>query len=89
MKIPKNPTGLKRIMPNDPIPAVQSDDEPLIRETLSRDPSEPASNLGRETPGNPDVDEDEKADLERIVEEGVEGAQDDQMRAARARRSQD
>ncbi len=73
-------------MPNDPIPAVQSDDEPLIRETLSRDPSEPASNLGREVPGNPDVDDDEKADLERIVEEGVEGAQDDQERAARARR---
>ena len=86
MKIPPNPKGLKRIMPNDPIPAVQSDDEPLIRETLSRDPSEPASNLGREVPGNPDVDEDEKADLERIVEEGVEGAQDDQERAARAHR---
>jgi hypothetical protein len=86
MKIPANPKGMKRIMPNDPIPAVQSDDEPLIRETLSRDPSEPASNLGREVPGNPDVDDDEKADLERIVEEGVEGAQDDQERAARARR---
>ncbi len=88
MKIPKNPTGWKKIMPNDPIPAVQSDDEPPIRETLSRDPSEPASNLGSETPGNPDVMDDEKADLERIVEEGVEGATDDQIRAARSRRGE-
>jgi hypothetical protein len=88
MKIPKNPKGWKKVMPDDPTPPVVSDDEPLIRETLSRDPSEPASNLGREAPGNADVEDDEKADLERIVEEGVEGAQDDQMRAARSRREQ-
>lgn len=86
MKIPKNPKGFKREMPDDPIPPSISDDEPGIRPTLSRDPSEPASNLGRETPGNPDVENDEKADLEHIVEEGVEGAQDDLERAGRRNR---
>lgn len=77
-------------MPRDPIPPSISDDEPPIRETLTRDPSEPPSNLGRETPGNADVsdDGDEKKSLEHMVEEGVEGAQDDQMRADRSRKRQ-
>ena len=73
-------------MPEDKVPPGINDDEPPIRETLSRDPSEPPSNLGRESPGNADVQEDEKQGLEQIVEEGVEGATDEQMRAARGRR---
>jgi hypothetical protein len=85
MKIPKNPSDWNKLMPRDNVPPGINDDEPPIRETLSRDPSEPPSNLGRETPGNADVRVDEKLELEHIVEEGVEGATDDQMRAARAR----
>jgi hypothetical protein len=86
MKIPKNPVGWSRIMPRDKVPPGIGDDEPPIRETLSRDPSEPPSNLGREAPGIPDGEGDEKQQLEHTVEEGVEGAADEQMRAARARR---
>ena len=86
MRIPRNPKGLKRERPNDPVPASISDDEPMIRPTLSRDPSEPASNLGRPVPGNPDVENDEKADLEHIVEQGIEGAQDDLEREGRRNR---
>jgi hypothetical protein len=90
MKIPKNEGNWSKRMPSDPIPPSVSDDEPRISEGLARDPSEPASNLGKETVGNPDVseDDDEKKSLEHIVEEGVEGAQDDQMRGAQAHREQ-
>ena len=88
MKIPKNPKGWKKVMPDDPTPPVVNDDEPLIRETLSSDPSEPASNLGREAPGNADVEDDEKADLERIVEEGSKGRRTIRCVPPRSRREQ-
>jgi hypothetical protein len=48
---------------------------------LTRDPSEPPSNTGRQIPDHEGADE-QKA-VERLTEEGVEEAQHEQMLAAR------
>jgi len=69
--------GMKKPVPSDRR-------EPAITDSLSRDPSDPPANRGTETAGIPD--EDEKEDIERLVEEGVDVAQDDQMKAARQHR---
>ena|SRR5882724_1075803 len=52
---------------------------------LTRDPSEPISNYGSEKPGQ-EADDGQKA-TERLVIEGVEEAQHEQMVAARRRRN--
>lgn len=64
------------------LPATTVEDEEA-RSGLSRDPSEPPSITGRETPRLEGPDE-EKA-MERMALEGVEEAQHDQMLAARRR----
>lgn len=66
----------------DHLPATSVEDEEATG-GLSRDPSEPASITGRETPAREGPDE-EKA-VERMALEGVEEAQHDQMLAARRR----
>ena len=54
------------------------------RRSVSRDPSEPVSRRGRRTRTVPD--QDLQDGVERLVNEGVEEAQHDQMLAARRRR---
>lgn len=66
----------------DNLPATSVEDEDA-RGGMSRDPSEPASITGRETPAREGADE-EKA-IERMALEGVEEAQHDQMLASRRR----
>lgn len=66
----------------DNLPATTVEDDEA-RGGLTRDPSEPASITGRETPTHEGPDE-EKA-IERMALEGVEEAQHDQMLAARRR----
>lgn len=65
------------------LPDSTTEDEPIAR-TASRDPSEPVSDSGHEV--LPTETEDEKESLERLVSDGVEEAQHDQMVAARRRR---
>jgi hypothetical protein len=62
------------------LPAAVNEDEDSMQ-SMSRDPSEPISDRGRQTPDYIEVDE--KTDLEKITLEGVEEAQHDQMVAAR------
>lgn len=59
-------------------------EEALARRGVSRDPSDPPAQRGRAR--RTDSATDPQADLERIVIEGVEEAQHDQMRAASRRR---
>lgn len=54
-------------------------------DSLSRDPSDPPANHGHQTPNY--EGQDEKVALERLVMEGVEEAQHDQMLAARRKSS--
>jgi hypothetical protein len=63
------------------LPDTQNEDLKTMQ-SMSRDPSDPMVNRGRQTPeyGN----EDEKADVERLALEGVEEAQHDQMLESRA-----
>ncbi len=65
------------------LPATTEDDGESIGE-LSRDPSNPPAFYGKSAPTN--EGDDEKQSLERIVLEGVEEAQHDQMLQARRRR---
>lgn len=65
------------------LPAVGPDDV-ASEDSLTRDPSDPPAHHGRQTPNFDGLDE-EKA-TERLVTEGVEEAQHDQMLAARAKR---
>jgi len=51
--------------------------------SVSRDPSEPPSDSGQQTPEREAADEE--SSRERLAEEGVEEAQHDQMIAARRR----
>jgi hypothetical protein len=66
------------------LPATGADDLSST-DSLSRDPSDPPAEHGRQTPNYDGVDE-EKA-MERLVVEGVEEAQHDQMFAARRKKS--
>ena len=54
-----------------------SDEDAEAVSSLSRDPSEPASNLGRQVPDR--EGEDEQQATERLVAEGVNEAEHDQM----------
>lgn len=65
------------------LPATGADDFSSTN-SLSRDPSDPPAEHGRQTPNYDGMDE-EKA-TERLVVEGVEEAQHDQMFAARRKK---
>jgi hypothetical protein len=67
----------------DDIPSVSDEDAQGIS-SLSRDPSEPASTPGRQIPDR--EGEDEQLATERLVAEGVNEAEHDQMVAARRKR---
>lgn len=62
------------------LPDTVNDDAETMQ-SMSRDPSDPMVDRGRQVPDY--VETDEKADLERIALEGVEEAQHDQMISAR------
>jgi hypothetical protein len=59
-------------------------EDAVAKRSVSRDPSDPPARRGRRT--RTDSGADPQTDLERIVVEGVEEAQHDQMRAASRRR---
>jgi hypothetical protein len=56
-------------------------------DSLSRDPSDPPANRGKQIPDQEEPDDDETAQSERLVEEGVDEAEHDQMLAARRKRN--
>jgi hypothetical protein len=62
------------------LPAAINEDAESMQ-SMSRDPSDPMVDRGRQTPEY--VEGDEKTDLEKITLEGVEEAQHDQMVSAR------
>lgn len=68
----------RRELAGDQLPST-TDDAPAI--ALTRDPSDPPSDTGRQTPDLEGPDEAEAT--ERLVEEGIEEAQHDQMLEAR------
>jgi hypothetical protein len=81
-------TGEDRVRANqefagDDLPPLTDDDAQGIS-SLSRDPSEPASEPGHQVPNQ--ETEDEEFAAERLVTEGVNEADYDQMLAARKRR---
>jgi hypothetical protein len=63
------------------LPAALNEDAETSQ-SLSRDPSDPATDRGRQAPDY--VESDEDTSLQRLALEGVEEAQHDQMTAARA-----
>jgi|SRR6185369_9082736 len=82
-----NPTTADRLQAKhefrgDNLPPTIDEDSNSSR-ALTRDPSEPTSNFGSETP-NQEAD-DAQNNAERMVIEGVEEAQHEQMIAARRR----
>jgi hypothetical protein len=63
------------------LPPTVSQDADASMQSLSRDPSDPATDRGRQTPEYMDNDEEEA--VERLALEGVEEAQHEQMISAR------
>jgi hypothetical protein len=63
------------------LPAVVNEDADTTQ-SMSRDPSDPATDRGHQVPEY--IESDEDTSLQRLVQEGVEEAQHDQMTAARA-----
>jgi len=63
------------------LPAAMNEDADTMQ-SLSRDPSDPATDRGHQAPEY--VEQDEETDLQRLALEGVEEAQHDQMTASRA-----
>lgn len=63
---------------------VSGPDEVQSMESLSRDPSDPLTQRGKQIPNYDGTDEEKAA--ERLVTEGVEEAQHDQMYAARRKK---
>lgn len=61
-------------------PALNEDAD--TTQSMSRDPSDPATDRGRQTPDY--IEDDEDTSLQRLALEGVEEAQHDQMTAARS-----
>lgn len=61
-------------------PALNEDAD--TTQSLSRDPSDPATDRGRQTPDY--IEDDEGTSLQRLALEGVEEAQHDQMTASRS-----
>ncbi len=75
--MPKIPTTKPaKLLPNDDLPADLNENENSI-DSLSRDPSDPPANRGRQIPEYAEADEEEQ--IERTVLEGVEEAQHEQM----------
>ena len=68
------------------LPDTTSDDSASIARSLNRDPSDPVSNPGHQTPDHNNEGDDPDM-IERLAIEGVEEAQHDQMLAARRRHS--
>jgi hypothetical protein len=66
--------------------AVPGEDAAMV-DSLSRDPSDPPPNRGEQIPDQEEPDDDEEAQSERLVEEGVDEAEHDQMLAARRKRN--
>jgi len=66
------------------LPDTTSDDSASIARSLNRDPSDPVSVPGHQTPDHPNEGDDPDM-IERLAIEGVEEAQHDQMLAARRR----
>lgn len=73
----------ERELKGEDIPAGNDEDAEGVS-SLSRDPSEPASDPGRQIPDR--EGEDEQLATERLVAEGVSEAEHDQMVAARKRK---
>lgn len=69
------------------LPGAVTEDSPTIARGVTRDPSEPPSDPGRQVPERAAPDEETSA--ERLVEEGVEEAQHDQMIAAQRKQHHD
>src|ERR1700722_5414466 len=61
-------------------------EDDAMTDSLSRDPSDPPSNRGEQVPDIEEPDDDEEEAAERLVSEGVEEAEHDQMLAARKKR---
>jgi len=66
------------------LPDTTADDSPTIALSLNRDPSDPISVPGHQTPIYNEADDDIN---ERLAIEGIEEAQHDQMLAARRRKN--
>jgi hypothetical protein len=73
-KIPT--TKPAKLLPNDSLPP-DLDENENSTDSLSRDPSDPPANRGRQIPEYAEADEEEQ--IERTVLEGVEEAQHEQM----------
>jgi hypothetical protein len=67
------------------LPDTATDDSPTIACASTRDPSEPLSVPGHQTPVYNEADDDDLN--ERLAMEGLEEAQHDQMLAARRRKT--
>jgi hypothetical protein len=72
-KIPTTPPA--KLFPQDDIPADLNETEDSV-DSLSRDPSDPPANRGRQVPEYSEADEEEEG--ERTVLEGVEEAEEEQ-----------
>lgn len=59
------------------VPAATTEEDAGSNRSLSRDPSDPVADRGRQTPSRSDMDEETA--LERLALEGVEEAQHEQM----------
>lgn len=66
------------------LPETTTEDSPVIACALNRDPSDPISVPGHQTPTYNEADDDLN---ERLAIEGIEEAQHDQMLAARRRKT--
>ncbi len=71
----------QRELNNDDLPATLVEDVNSSMQSMSRDPSDPITDRGHQTPEYTEIDEKEA--LERSALEGVEEAQHDQMVQAR------
>jgi hypothetical protein len=67
------------------LPETTLDDSPLIALSLNRDPSDPISAPGHQTPTYNEADDDDLS--ERLAIEGIEEAQHEQMLAARRKKN--
>lgn len=67
------------------LPDTTVEDSPAIASALTRDPSEPISVPGHQTPVYNEADDDDLG--ERLAIEGIEEAQHEQMLAARRRKN--
>jgi len=76
-------TRARAELSNEDLPPTISEDELETMQSLSRDPSDPASSRGHQTPEY--GVQDGQQDIERLAVQGVEEAQHEQMLEARRR----